>query len=81
MEDELRLCVNAFGKLKNIGQPALDSIFDGLDSHGYTPDALDVIHIERVMELTHLAEGRAASFLKFAKGWSARVESKRANAL
>lgn len=81
VEDELRLCVNAFGKLKDIGQPVLDSIFDGLESHGYTPDALEVIRIERIAELTHLTEGRAASFLKFAKSWSARVESKRAKAL
>ncbi|KZP18181.1 hypothetical protein FIBSPDRAFT_1028306 [Athelia psychrophila] len=80
-EDELRLCVNAFGKFKDIGQPVLDNIFDSLDSHGYTPDALEVVRIERIVELTHLAEGRAASFLKFAKGWSARVESKRAKAL
>jgi hypothetical protein len=41
VEDELRLCLNAFGKAKLISPDAVNMAFDGLDSKGYTPDALE----------------------------------------
>lgn len=80
VEDELQLCLDAFGKAKSISADAVNMAFDGLDSKGYTPDTLEMISIDRIAELTGLAEGKAAALMKFAREWSFRVEQKRARA-
>ena len=77
VEDELRVCLDAFGKMKSIDSAAIDAAFDGLSSKGYTPDSLDVISVDRVAELTGFAEGKAAALMKFAQKWSAKMDQKR----
>lgn len=80
VEDDLRQCLDAFGKAKLVGADAVNIAFDGLDSKGYTPDTLEMISIDRLADLTGLAEGKAAALMKFAREWSVRVEQKRARA-
>ena len=40
--------------------------FNGLNSKGYTPNGLEMVTIDRVVEITGLAEGKAAALMKFA---------------
>ena len=76
VEDELRLCLDAFGTAKSIGPDLIDAAFDGLSLKGYTPDALEVISINHLAELTGFSEGRAAALMKFAREWSSKMDQK-----
>ncbi|KAI0260989.1 hypothetical protein BGY98DRAFT_75869 [Russula aff. rugulosa BPL654] len=78
VEDELRLCLDEFGRAKSVDADAIDAAFNGLNVKGYTPDTLEVISVDRVAELTGLTEGKAAALMKFARRWSAKMEQKRA---
>jgi hypothetical protein len=77
VEDELRLCLDAFGNAKSIGTDLIDAAFDGLNLKGYTPEALEVISIDHLAELTGFSEGRAAALMKFAREWSSKMDRKR----
>jgi hypothetical protein len=76
--DELRLRLDAFGNTKSVSTDLIDAAFDGLNVKGYTPDALEVISIDRLAELTGFSEGRAAALMKFAREWSSKMDQKRA---
>jgi len=78
IEDELRLCLDAFGNTRFVSTDLIDAAFDGLDSKGYTPDALEVISIDHLAELTGFSEGRAAALMKFAREWCSKMDRKRA---
>jgi len=78
VEDELRLCLEAFGRAKSLSSDIVDAAFQGLSDKGYAPDSIGVIRVERIAELTQFREGQAASFMKFAREWSNKVEHKRA---
>jgi hypothetical protein len=66
IEDELRLCLDAFGNTRSVSTDLVDAAFDGLNSKGYMPDALEVISVDHLAELTGFSEGRAAVLMKFA---------------
>jgi hypothetical protein len=78
VEDELRLCLDAFGSAKSVSTDLVDAAFDGLNSKGYTPDVLEVISVNHLAELTGFSEGRAAALMKFAREWSSKMDQKRA---
>jgi len=78
-EDELHLCLEAFGHAKSIATEAIEVAVEGLAEKHYTADALSFVGVQQVAEITQLAEGEAASLLKFSKQWSGRVDQKRAH--
>jgi hypothetical protein len=78
VEDELQLCLDAFGNTKSVSTDLIDAAFDGLSLKGYTPDVLEVISIDHLAELTGFSEGRAAALMKFAREWSSKIDQKRA---
>ena len=78
IEDELQLFLNAFGNAKSVSIELIDVAFDGLNSKGYTPDALEVISVDHLAGLTSFSEERAAALMKFAQEWSSKMDQKRA---
>lgn len=79
-EDELRLCLEAFGRAKNIPSDQIGTALISLADKHYTPDTLPFAHAERLAQLTPFAEGDAAALIKFSKEWSGRIDRKRARA-
>jgi hypothetical protein len=81
VKDELRLCLDKFGRAKSVDADAVDAAFNGLNVKGYMPDTLEVISVDRVAELMGLTEGKVAALMKFAWRWSSKMEQKRARAI
>lgn len=78
-EDELRLCLEAFGCAKpSISPEEITVAVTALSEKHYTADTLSFAGVQRLAEVTQFAEGDVCSLLKFAKEWVGKVEHKRA---
>jgi len=78
LDRELRACLDAFGHKNLVDLAKIEAAFTGLSEKYYLPDSLSVASLDRISELTGLAEGEAASLVKFAQRWSGKIETKRA---
>ncbi|KAJ7153339.1 hypothetical protein C8R46DRAFT_1197397 [Mycena filopes] len=80
IEEELDVFMGAFRRAKNISNAAIDHATQQLRDARYTPDILseDSVTVNRLTELTNLAEGEVHQLRRFARQWTSRVEGKRA---
>ncbi|KAI0685325.1 hypothetical protein BC835DRAFT_1421345 [Cytidiella melzeri] len=78
VDDELRLCLEAFGRAKHLVPEVVARALAGLDDAAYSPDTIDNPTVERLQELTGLPEGQAYQLRRFAAAWSGKIEAKRA---
>ncbi|KAJ6608173.1 hypothetical protein B0H10DRAFT_2068844 [Mycena sp. CBHHK59/15] len=79
IEDDLDIFMDTFRRAKKIPGNIIDDATARLRDGRYTPDILceASVTIERLAELTGLAEGEVHQFKKFAREWSGKIEGKR----
>ncbi|TCD62482.1 hypothetical protein EIP91_006803 [Steccherinum ochraceum] len=78
LEDELSLCLQAFGRAKRVDADAVMTAVEALGEAGYEPETIAVPSAGRIQELTGLSEGKAHQLQRFAADWSEKVANKRA---
>ena len=77
--DELHLCLEAFGRAKpSISPEQITVAVTALTEKRYTADTLSFAGVQRLAEVTQLAEGDVCSLSKFTKEWVGKIEHKRA---
>ncbi|KAJ7209115.1 hypothetical protein GGX14DRAFT_395234 [Mycena pura] len=80
IEDDLDVFMDAFRRAKKIPDEVINNAKVQLRDGRYTPDILcePSVTLERLTELTGLAEGEVHQLKKFAREWSGKIEGKRA---
>ncbi|KAI0691893.1 hypothetical protein BC835DRAFT_1359293 [Cytidiella melzeri] len=86
VDDELCLCLEAFGRAKHLVPNVVAHTLAGLDDAAYSPDlcmfcntdTIDNPTVERLQELTGLPEGQAYQLQRFAAAWLGKIEAKHA---
>ncbi|KAJ7815782.1 hypothetical protein B0H14DRAFT_3475819 [Mycena olivaceomarginata] len=80
IEDDLDVFMDAFRRAKNIPTALIDVAKGHLHGACFTPDILSEpsVTVERLQELTGLAEGEVHQLRKFARQWTGKMEGKRA---
>jgi hypothetical protein len=81
VEDELVICLKAFGVSRGLTAETIDKACAGLEEFAYTPDIMGEVTADRLQELTGFAEGHAIALRKFAREWCGKVDAKRARRL
>ncbi|KAI0690535.1 hypothetical protein BC835DRAFT_1364246 [Cytidiella melzeri] len=79
VDDELRLCLEAFGCAKHLVPDVVARALAGLNDAAYSSDTIDNPTVEHLQELTGLPEGQAYQLRRFAAAWSGKIEAKRAH--
>jgi hypothetical protein len=77
-EDELRICLEAFGRAKNIDDDTISWCVDAFQNEEYTADVINEATVGRLQEITGLSEGSCLALKKFSREWCGRIERKRA---
>ncbi|KAJ8081482.1 hypothetical protein PM082_007327 [Marasmius tenuissimus] len=77
IEDELSQCLERFGKRRKISDSLVAQAKGQLATHGYFPDALAGLEVQRIQELTGLDEGSSEGLKRYAESYSQKIEGKR----